>query len=163
MNNSDFLRSAIKLRGFIDIDVVGSSMSPSLLSGDRVRLIPPITMSIGCLAVFPGRRSGQPILHRLIDARHDGFDVVGDGATVLTSERIENSIGIVKSLWHPQKGFWVDIPLDEESFAIATLSKRIIENKEALTGDPVRDGVNDSLLLARRDICRKWRVALLGS
>ena len=161
MNNSDFIRDIIKLRGNFDIEVAGRSMSPSLITGDRVRLIAPRNIDVGCLIAFPGRRSGWPVLHRLININQEQLLAIGDNGCVVTSLCPESLIGVVESIWNPETQTWAPIMKNDEAAAIAQLSAEVAEETNTTLDYNTENTPLELLLLHRTRVCAKWRESVL--
>lgn len=62
----------------VRIKATGNSMLPVFRNGDRVLLVPPVTV---CLydVVLARLANGSYVLHRVIDQQNDGVILMGDG------------------------------------------------------------------------------------
>ncbi len=78
MRWNDLARTTIKLRGYLELEVAGSSMMPTLCAGETVRIEALQSAEPGTLVVFPGARSGHPVLHRVVACQSGSICAIGD-------------------------------------------------------------------------------------
>ncbi len=132
MDNCSLLRVLINAKGSAEIGVSGSSMSPFLFSGDMTMITPCAELAVGDLVVFPGGRSGEPVLHRVALLADGGVTVVGDNACVASAMPISQLIGQVTKVRFGKREEWCSVSHPILAGNIARLSYRI-----AVDGDNV--------------------------
>lgn len=128
MNTCDLLRSIVKRKGSVIMEASGSSMSPFLLPGEKVRLVPATNLNPGDVVVHPGRRSGLPVLHRIIEKKDERIKTMGDGAFAVTAIKQNQVVAKLSHVWSEQLGIWCSIPpAVSQSTEIASISFLLAE------------------------------------
>lgn len=148
MNACDLLRSAINKLGSLEMKVAGNSMSPFLLSGEKVLLLPADNIVIGDVVAHPGRRSGMPVLHRVIDITASTIETMGDNSLTPTKIDPPSVIAVFSALWLDQLGIWCKAPLSSHgSFDLANISLELRMNLKSADSD---SAALDNLVKLRR-------------
>ncbi len=151
MDNCSLLRVLVKAKGSVELGVSGPSMSPFLIPGDKVMIAPCADLSVGVLVVFPGERSGEPVLHRVVMIADGEVAVVGDNTCTASAASISQLIGQVTMVRFERNGEWRALSHMVLAEDIARLSRLI-----ALGGDGA-----SSLQSERRKLCVSLRVGLM--
>ncbi len=152
MDNCGLLRVLVKAKGVVEMSVSGQSMSPFLLPGDKVSVVPCINLRAGDLVVLPGNRSGEPVLHRVTSISSGEVAVVGDNACAASTVPVSQLIGQVTKMRLEGDEGWCALPHMLLAEDIARLSCHI-----ATGGDDVLQ-----LKLKRRELCAFLRAELMG-
>lgn len=152
LSRCDLMRGLLCRKGELEIRVSGRSMLPSLQSGDVVRLAPfDGRLCAGDLVVYPGRRSRNPVLHRVVKADGGNVCLMGDNATVFTDIQRADIVGMARSVFLDGEWHSASVAV-EQGLLIAELSDSI---REASLGKRI-DEV-ERLQRKRRAECQKWR------
>ena len=158
MRHCDMLRSFAKSKNGVEVAVEGESMSPSLVSGDRIRLVCcDGDMSLGDIVMYPGRHGGRPVVHRIVGEAGSCYHAMGDNSLKcdqVTHSELVGKIAAVNigEVWHPvSAGLELSADIAKLGFRISELVK---------DGAIEQSSLAESLCRQRASTCRQWRFCL---
>lgn len=104
INSYDKVKEQISQEGYSVIRPKGYSMWPFIKNGEDVAVIRKFNNNVDLYdVIFYVRKSGDYVLHRVIDIDADGFTVCGDSQTNTEKVMRENVIGVLTELINDKK------------------------------------------------------------
>ena len=158
MDKISLLRFCVLVRGSFEIEVAGNSMSPSLTSGDIALLSNDREIRPGDIAVYPGKRSGLPVAHRVvkIDTLSGNKDIylIGDNCAKVDICKSDDVVGHICAIRQQEDARWHDLSQTPFSLSIVTLSILLTREKDTNQAEVIER--------QRRAVCEKWRAQLFA-